>query len=69
MLIPSDHIDFAWVELSNIELMVREFFGVTQLLEVKLVAERLERCVQKMSAINAWYSSSLRSFSRTRILS
>lgn len=38
-LIPSEHIDFVRVELSDLELMVSGFFGDAQLLEVKLVAE------------------------------
>ena len=40
MLIPSGHIDFVRVELSDLELMVSGFFGDAKLLEVKLVAER-----------------------------
>ena len=39
MLIPSGHIDFVKVELSDLELMVSGLFGYAQLLEVKLVAE------------------------------
>ena len=39
MLIPSGHIDFVRVELSDLELMVSGFFGDAKLLEVELVAE------------------------------